>query len=105
IANLCRELIDLENLLILTEKSSLDAFSAITRTQDETPQPRYLRTQRKLTARELQVLELIIACNNNKRIASLLNIDHKTVHSHRIHIMKKLGMNSSQVMHKQIVNM
>ncbi len=105
IANLCRELIDLENLLILTEKSSLDAFSAITRTQDETPQTRYLRTQRKLTARELQVLELIIACNNNKRIASLLNIDHKTVHSHRIHIMKKLGMNSSQVMHKQIVNM
>jgi DNA-binding NarL/FixJ family response regulator len=50
------------------------------------------------TARELQVLELIIACNNNKRIASLLNIDHKTVHSHRIHIMKKLGMNSSRFM-------
>jgi DNA-binding NarL/FixJ family response regulator len=32
------------------------------------------------------------ANNNNKRIAALLGIAHKTVHSHRIHIMQKLGI-------------
>ena len=58
-----------------------------------------------IDGRELQVLELIIACNNNKRIAVLLDIDHKTVHSHKVHIMKKLGMNSSRIMNKSIVNM
>ncbi|MDU2776291.1 MAG: LuxR family transcriptional regulator, partial [Klebsiella grimontii] len=31
--------------------------------------------------------------------------DHKTVHSHKVHIMKKLGMNNSRIMNKSIVNM
>lgn len=105
LASLCRELIDLENLLILTEKSSLSDFSAIINRPVTASDSQGLCTQRKLTARELQVLELIIACNNNKRIAVLLNIDHKTVHSHKVHIMKKLGMNSSRIMHARIVNM
>ncbi|EOF4706864.1 MAG: LuxR C-terminal-related transcriptional regulator [Klebsiella huaxiensis] len=105
LASLCRELIDLENLLILTEKSSLSDFSVIINRPVTASDSQGLCTQRKLTARELQVLELIIACNNNKRIAVLLNIDHKTVHSHKVHIMKKLGMNSSRIMHARIVNM
>ncbi len=102
---LFRELINMENLLILNEKSSLSAFDAILSSPQSAIDCRALCTRRKLTARELQVLELVIACNNNKRIAALLNIDHKTVHSHKVHIMKKLEMNSSRIMKSTIVNM
>lgn len=105
LSSLFRELLDLENLLILTEKSSLADYSAIISRPSTTEGCQGLCTRRKLTARELQVLELIIACNNSKRIAVLLDIDHKTVHSHKVHIMKKLGMNNSRTMNKSIVNM
>ena len=105
IAGLCRELIFLENLIILTEKSSLSDFSDITKVPTSAADYRFLLTQKKLSVREIQVLELIMASYNNKRIAAVLNIDHKTVHSHRIHIMKKLGMGSSRIMNKKIVNM
>ncbi|WP_413621062.1 response regulator transcription factor [Klebsiella quasipneumoniae] len=105
LAPLCRELLYLDNLLILTDRSSLSDFSAIINRPLTADGCQGLCTRRKLTARELQVLELIIACNNNKRIALLLDIDHKTVHSHKVHIMKKLGMNNSRIMNKRIVNM
>ena len=105
LSSLFRELIDMDNLMILTEKSSLSDYSAILSKPLTAEGCQALCTQRRLTARELQVLELIIACNNSKRIAALLDIDHKTVHSHRVHIMKKLGMNCSRIMHKSIVNM
>ena len=105
LAPLCRELLYLDNLLILTDRSSLSDFSAIINRPLTADGCQGLCTRRTLTARELQVLELIIACNNNKRIALLLNIDHKTVHSHKVHIMKKLGMNNSRIMNKRIVNM
>ena len=105
LAPLCRELLYLDNLLILTDRSSLSDFSAIINRPLTADGCQGLCTRRTLTARELQVLELIIDCNNNKRIALLLDIDHKTVHSHKVHIMKKLGMNNSRIMNKRIVNM
>lgn len=105
IAGLCRELIFLENLIILNEKSSLNDFSDITNMPTSAVDYRFLLTQKKLSVREVQVLELIMASYNNKRIAAVLNIDHKTVHSHRTHIMKKLGMGSSRVMNIKIVHM
>ncbi|CAM3222115.1 helix-turn-helix domain-containing protein [Escherichia coli] len=105
LSRLFRELLYIDNILILNEKSSLSDFSAIINRPLTADGCQRLCTRRKLTARELQVLELIIACNNNKRIALLLDIDHKTVHSHKVHIMKKLGMNNSRIMNKRIVNM
>lgn len=105
LSRLFRELLYIDNILILNVKSSLSDFSAIINRPLTADGCQRLCTRRKLTARELQVLELIIACNNNKRIALLLDIDHKTVHSHRVHIMKKLGMNNSRIMNKRIVNM
>ncbi|SAV21660.1 response regulator [Klebsiella quasipneumoniae] len=105
LSRLFRELLYIDNLLILNEKSSLSDFSAIINRPLTADGCQGLCTRRTLTSRELQVLELIIACNNNKRIALLLDIDHKTVHSHKVHIMKKLGMNNSRIMNKRIVNM
>ncbi|EHZ8215597.1 helix-turn-helix transcriptional regulator [Enterobacter roggenkampii] len=105
LSRLFRELLDIDNLLILNDESSLSDFSAIINRPLTADGCQGLCTRRTLTSRELQVLELIIACNNNKRIALLLDIDHKTVHSHKVHIMKKLGMNNSRIMNKRIVNM
>lgn len=102
IADLCLELIGIDNVLILTEKSSLGDFYLATSTPRN---GRQAPAQKKLSARELQVLELTMSCHNNKRIATLLDIDHKTVHSHKMHIMKKLGMDNSRMMNQKIVNL
>ncbi len=48
----------------------------------------------KLTKRENQVLERIIAGRLNKQIADDLNISIKTVEAHRANIMDKVGANT-----------
>ena len=48
----------------------------------------------KLTNREAQVLERIVAGRLNKQIADDLNISSKTVEAHRANIMEKLGANT-----------
>ena len=105
LSRLFRELLDIDNLLILNDESSLSDFSAIINRPLTADGCQGLCTRRTLTSRELQVLELIIACNNNKRIALLLDIDHKTVHSHKVQNTMKLRMNNSRIMNKRIVNM
>jgi NarL family two-component system response regulator LiaR len=46
----------------------------------------------RLTARELQVLELIVGGRANKRIALELGISEKTVKAHVGHLLAKLGV-------------
>ncbi len=48
----------------------------------------------KLTGREAQVLERIVAGRLNKQIADDLTISIKTVEAHRANIMEKLGANT-----------
>jgi FixJ family two-component response regulator len=48
----------------------------------------------KLTSREAQVLERIVAGRLNKQIADDLAISIKTVEAHRANIMEKLGANT-----------
>ncbi|MDO5654495.1 MAG: response regulator, partial [Brachymonas sp.] len=48
----------------------------------------------KLTNRESQVLERIVAGRLNKQIADDLNISIKTVEAHRANIMEKVGANT-----------
>ena len=47
-----------------------------------------------LTPRELEVIDLVIAGESNKVIASQLGISTKTIEFHRSHIMKKMKVNS-----------
>jgi DNA-binding NarL/FixJ family response regulator len=62
----------------------LNALSAGDRIQS--PEPDHL------TARELQVLELIVGGRSNKRIALELGIAEKTVKTHVGHVLAKLGV-------------
>src|SRR3546814_2070673 len=50
----------------------------------------------RLTAREQQVLERIVAGRLNKQIAGDLNISIKTVEAHRANIMEKLEVTRSE---------
>ncbi len=49
----------------------------------------------KLTARELQILQLIAESKSTKEIARILNISFKTAESHRSRLMKKLDIHET----------
>ncbi|RYD84019.1 MAG: response regulator transcription factor, partial [Verrucomicrobiaceae bacterium] len=61
--------------------------------QGEVP-PTALPVQR-LTRRELEILRLLGSGLGTKQIAETLQVSHKTVESHRIHIKEKLGIGSA----------
>jgi RNA polymerase sigma factor (sigma-70 family) len=48
----------------------------------------------RLTPREQEVLELLLAGRGNKEIALQLGLSRKTVDIHRAHVMMKLGVDS-----------
>jgi DNA-binding NarL/FixJ family response regulator len=48
-----------------------------------------------LSAREQQVLQLIVEGNLNREIAQMLKISIRTVENHRAKIMKKLQLNNT----------
>ena len=59
----------------------------------------------KLSPREMDVLELIVAGQSNKMISSELNISDKTVAIHRSSIMRKVNAkNSADLVRKAIEN-
>jgi two-component system CheB/CheR fusion protein len=47
-----------------------------------------------LTARERQVMKLVVEGNPNKQIAYVLGINQRTVETHRATVMKKIGARS-----------
>ncbi len=53
-----------------------------------------LARQKRLTPRECQVLDLVVAGESNKRIARRLNISDKTVEIHRAKVMEKMQAKS-----------
>lgn len=53
----------------------------------------------RLTAREIEIINLISEGNDAFEIAKILNISEKTVETHRTNIRKKLGVkNVAQMM-------
>ena len=64
--------------------------------QSLTPQPERPETAARfsLTAREVQIVRLILAAAGNKKIADTLNISEKTVKHHQTNIFEKLGVSN-----------
>jgi len=80
-----------EELLNLVERMLEQAREAFAEYQQAASRDALLS---KLTGRESQVLERIVAGRLNKQIADDLGISIKTVEAHRANIMEKLGANT-----------
>ena len=80
-----------EKLVPLVERMLEQARTAFTEHQQAASRDALLS---KLTGREAQVLERIVAGRLNKQIADDLGISIKTVEAHRANIMEKLGANT-----------
>jgi FixJ family two-component response regulator len=78
-------------LLGLVERMLEQARSAFTHHQEQASRDALLG---RLTTREAQVLERIVAGRLNKQIADDLGISIKTVEAHRANIMEKLNANT-----------
>src|SRR3546814_13966457 len=70
-----------------TRTDTLFPYTTLFRSEEQRSQQAVLS---RLTAREHQVLERIVAGRLNKQIAGDLNISIKTVEAHRANIMEKL---------------
>ena len=80
-----------EELVGLVERMLEHARGAFTQHQQSASRDALLS---KLTGREAQVLERIVAGRLNKQIADDLGISIKTVEAHRANIMEKLNANT-----------
>ncbi|MBI5920793.1 MAG: response regulator [Betaproteobacteria bacterium] len=56
-----------------------------------------------LTLRERQILECVVDGQSNKTIARELGISHKTVETHRSHMMRKMGAASLAELQQQVL--
>ncbi len=80
-----------EQLVLLVDRMLETAKGAFANHQQAASREALLS---KLTGRENQVLERIVAGRLNKQIADDLGISIKTVEAHRANIMEKLGANT-----------
>jgi len=80
-----------DELLSLVERMLEQARSAFSLHQEQASRDALLS---RLTTREAQVLERIVAGRLNKQIADDLGISIKTVEAHRANIMEKLNANT-----------
>jgi len=80
-----------DDLVSLVERMLDQARSAFSQHQEQASRDALLQ---RLTTREAQVLERIVAGRLNKQIADDLGISIKTVEAHRANIMEKLKLKS-----------
>ena len=80
-----------EELLGLVERMLDQARNAFSQHQEQASRDALLS---RLTTREAQVLERIVAGRLNKQIADDLGISIKTVEAHRANVMEKLNANT-----------
>jgi FixJ family two-component response regulator len=80
-----------EELVRLVEKMLVQAKEAFSGQQLAASREALMN---RLTSREAQVLERIVAGRLNKQVADDLGISIKTVEAHRANIMEKLGANT-----------
>jgi DNA-binding CsgD family transcriptional regulator len=53
-----------------------------------------LNSRKRLTPRELEVVQLLVEGNTSKRVGASLGISAKTAETHRANLMRKLSLHS-----------
>lgn len=103
LAKLCTELLSLEQVGVLTDKSPLCDFSRLLSPEAVCWNPRLSRSQKKLTDREQEVLSLLVKGYAPKEISTLIGLKYKTVQTHKMNIIVKLKLANSAELNKLIV--
>ncbi|MFA1283769.1 LuxR C-terminal-related transcriptional regulator [Citrobacter telavivensis] len=103
LAALCIELLYVEKAIVLTDKSPLRDFSRLTTLTEECWNPRVFRSQKRLSDREQQILSLLVRGYSPNEISDLISVSYKTIQTHKMRIIVKLGLAHSTALNKQIV--
>lgn len=103
LAKICVELLYVEKAIVLTDKSPLRDFGRLTTLASGYCNPRLFRSQKKLTDREQQILSLLVSGYSPNDIASLLSLSYKTIQTHKMKIILKLGLTHTAELNKLIV--
>jgi DNA-binding NarL/FixJ family response regulator len=61
-------------------------------------------SDKQITVREKEVLELLVTGRSNKEIAFPLGIEERTVKAHVSHLLRKLGVSNRIMLSTQAVN-
>ncbi|HAT3756883.1 helix-turn-helix transcriptional regulator [Citrobacter farmeri] len=103
LARLCIELLYVEKAIVLTDKSPLRDFCRLTTLTGECWNPRLFRSQKRLSDREQQILSLLVSGYSPNEISDLLSVSYKTIQTHKMRIIAKLGLAHSAELNKLIV--
>lgn len=103
VAKLCVELLYVEKAIVLTEKSSLRDFAQLATLSVGKWNPRLYRSQKRLTEREQQILNLLVSGYTAREISELVNLSYKTIQAHKMRVVTKLGLTNTSDLNKLIV--
>lgn len=103
LAKLCIELLYVEKAIVLTDKSPLRDFGRLTTLTGGCWNPRLFRSQKRLSDREQQVLSLLVSGYSPNEISDLIRVSYKTVQTHKMRIIARLGLAHSAELNKLIV--
>ena len=96
VAKLCVE-------LLYVEKSSLRDFAQLATLSVGKWNPRLYRSQKRLTEREQQILNLLVSGYSAKEISELVSLNYKTIQAHKMRVVAKLGLTNTSDLNKLIV--
>lgn len=103
VAKLCVELLYIEKAIVLTEKSPLRDFSQLATLAAGKWNPRLYRSQKRLTEREQQILNLLVNGYTAREISELVSLNYKTIQAHKMRVVTKLGLANTSDLNKLIV--
>ncbi|EPF6161035.1 response regulator transcription factor [Citrobacter sedlakii] len=103
LAKLCTELLYVEKAIVLTDKSPLRDYRRLATLASEYWSSQLFRSQKRLTDREQQVLRLLVGGYSPQEISSLVSLSYKTIQTHKMKIIVKLGLANSAELNKLIV--
>lgn len=103
LARICVELLYVDKVIVLTDKSPLCDFYQSTLPISECLRTKYLLAKKRLSRREQQILRLLVGGYSPKEISELVHLNYKTIQSHKMRIISKMALKNSVNLNKLIV--